>query len=195
MDILMELDGMFPDSSGGGGGGGRMLLPSDPQSRAKACQIANSLKAVLPRMCRPSSRAAFLYRGSGPVPRKEFEASLDTLEEMLGASGGPFFMGEAFTIADCAWVPFLERYAVQLPLLHQGLEPRDPERWPCLSRWYRALEEEIPAYSARVQGDALSWAAVLAVAGYGNAGTAAEYKAPGGLSFQLGTSGAGQQVW
>ena len=27
--------------------------------------------------------------------------------------------------ADCAWAPFLERYAAQLPLLHSGLRPYD----------------------------------------------------------------------
>lgn len=40
---------------------------------------------------------------------------------LLGAHSCP---GQ-ISAADCAWAPFLERYAAQLPLLHGGLRPYD----------------------------------------------------------------------
>ena len=92
-------------------------------------------------MTRPSSRAAFLFRSSGqPVARRDFEATLEKTDALLGERGGPFFAGENPTAPDVCWAPFLERYAAQLPLLHDGLRPRDTSRYPNLSRWYDAME-------------------------------------------------------
>ena len=42
---------------------------------------------------------------------------------------------------------------MQLPLLHQGLRPRDSAAYPALAAWFAALERQIPGYAARVQGD------------------------------------------
>ena len=92
-------------------------------------------------MTRPSSRAAFLFRSSGqPVARRDFEATLEKTDALLGERGGPFFAGESPTAPDVCWAPFLERYAAQLPLLHDGLRPRDAVRYPNLSRWYDSME-------------------------------------------------------
>ena len=38
---------------------------------------------------------------------------------------GPHGCPVQISAADCAWAPFLERYAAQLPLLHRGLRPYD----------------------------------------------------------------------
>ena len=82
-------------------------------------------------MTPPSSRAAFLFRSSGqPVARRDFEATLEKTDALLGERGGPFFAGESPTAPDVCWAPFLERYAAQLPLLHDGLRPRDATRYP-----------------------------------------------------------------
>lgn len=48
----------------------------------------------------------------------------------LDALPGVFFWDHGrcpvqISAADCAWAPFLERYAAQLPLLHSGLRPYD----------------------------------------------------------------------
>ncbi|KAK3280141.1 hypothetical protein CYMTET_12008, partial [Cymbomonas tetramitiformis] len=188
LDLLVAMDDRLPADT-------PQLLPKDQGLRDEALRIASSLTSVLPRRCRPSSRAAFLYRGNGPVPRRDFEASLDELEELLSLHEGPFFLGGALTVADCAWVPFLERFAVQLPLLHRGLDLRDSSKRPRLAAWYDALEHQVPCYAGRVQGDASSWAAVLAVAGYGNAGSAESYQAPENLGLDLGNSVVGEQVW
>jgi glutathione S-transferase len=71
-----------------------------------------------------------------------------------------------------AWAPFLERYAAQLPCLHEGLRPRTSrDRWPHLHEWFAAMQE-VPAYACRVRGDDESWRRVLEMQGYGNAGRA-----------------------
>ena len=109
----------------------------------------------------------------GALPRSTFEGALDKTEALLGEhAAGPFFCGAAPSAADVAWAPFLERWAAQLPCLHEGLTVRggDAGRWPLLSAWFDAMEREVPAYGCRVQGDAASWRKVLSMAGYGNGG-------------------------
>eukprot|EP00930_Biecheleria_cincta_P087903 TRINITY_DN77142_c0_g1_i1.p1 TRINITY_DN77142_c0_g1~~TRINITY_DN77142_c0_g1_i1.p1 ORF type:complete len:272 (+),score=51.83 TRINITY_DN77142_c0_g1_i1:394-1209(+) len=137
--------------------------------------LVNSFKRIFPSGTRPSSRAAFLFKGYGDMPvwKSEFEATLDKTDELLGQyDDGPFFYGAKLTVADVAWAPFLERYSEQLPCLHAGLDPRDSSRWPRLAAWYKAMMQQVPAYAARVCGDNVSWRKVLSMAGYGNSGVA-----------------------
>ncbi|GMI14660.1 hypothetical protein TrVE_jg1550 [Triparma verrucosa] len=143
------------------------LYPKDKDKNVD--EVISLFKDVFPKFTRPSSRAAFLFRSGGmPVERKTFERTLYETDELLKKTDGHFFCGEEVTAADVAWAPFLERYAVQLPALHDGLRPRDEERWPNLSLWYKAMEEKVPAYPSRVQGDAESWRRVLMQQGFGN---------------------------
>lgn len=161
IDLLRALDQRFP--------GTPPLFPAGYEDEVH--RLIDQFRACFPKRTRPSSRAAFLFQSSGtPIFRSEFEKTLDATDAILAEHGGPFFLGTEFTAADCAWAPFLERYSVQLPLLHQGLDPRSPER-PHLAAWYTAIETKVPAY-ARCQGDAHSWAKVLEQAGFGNGGMA-----------------------
>ena len=91
-------------------------------------------------------------------------------DNLLQSTKGPFFCGSSFTAADIAWVPFLERYAAQLPCLHSDLNPKDENTYPYLYRWYEAIQNQIPAYACHVKGDSSSWRKVLGMAGYGNMG-------------------------
>lgn len=155
------------------------LYPMDIQS-----DVLNKIQSftnIFPKRTRPSSRAAFLFRYDGePLWKNEFEKVLRETNDLLGEStsssgginrGGPFFCGERFTAADIAWAPFLERYAAQLPCLHDGLNPRcDVDRYPHLVAWYDAMDDCIPEYRCKVKGDASSWRKVLTMAGFGNAG-------------------------
>lgn len=170
LDLLREIDARFPE--------GPALWPAGAPA-GEVDRLIAAFRDTFPRATRPSSRAAFLFRGSGPVPLPDFVAALDGVDALLGrtAGGGPFFLGAQPSAADVAWAPFLERYAYQLPCLHAGLRPRDPARWPHLALWYAAMEEGAQlrgAYGARVQGNARSWRKVLAMAGFGNAGEAPE---------------------
>ena len=113
----------------------------------------------------------FISKKNGePLWKSEFERVLAETDELLSAEGGPLFCGDSLTAADIAWVPFLERYAAQLPCLHDGLNARDADKYPSLNRWFHAMETTVPAYACRVRGNPSSWRKVLTMAGYGNAG-------------------------
>ena len=131
----------------------------------------NEFDKIFPR-CRPSSRAAFLFRYDGePLWKNEFETVLKKTDALLADNNnGPFFCGSRFTAADIAWVPFLERYAGQLPCLHDGLNPKCQDKYPYLYNWYKAMETTVPVYGCRIRGDHSSWRKVLTMAGFGNAG-------------------------
>ncbi|GAB5361155.1 hypothetical protein AAMO2058_000689500 [Amorphochlora amoebiformis] len=163
MDIAFELEKRYPSPLF------PSLLPSG-LSKEECGRKINDVNKLFPKNTRPSSRSAYLFKGGGIVPKAEFEATLDGIDNMLGENRqGSFFVGDKFSLVDVAWAPFLERLSVQVPLLHRDLYPRDPNRWPNLNKWYQAMET-LPFYPSRVQGDTPSWTAVLAVAGYGNAG-------------------------
>lgn len=161
MDLVREIDTRY----------GNMLYP--PDMKNDVINKCREFKRIFPSKSRPSSRAAFLFGWSGePLWKSEFESVLHKTDELLAASSseGPFFCGEAFTAADVAWAPFLERYAAQLPCLHEGLDPKDALTYPHLNAWYQAMQTRVPAYACRVRGNPSSWRKVLMMAGYGNDG-------------------------
>jgi len=192
LDIVRALDAKYPETP--------PLWPPAGHDAAAVAEAVAAFRQTFPRGARPSSRAAFLFQGGGgALPRSTFEATLDGTDELLGRTGddGPFFLGGAFSAADVAWAPFLERYAAQLPCLHSGLVPRDGARWPHLARWYDAMESDaVPAYACRVRGDAASWRAVLAMAGFGNAGLPPEVIADAAAAERaFGSARLGNGAW
>lgn len=167
MDLVREIDKRYPDI-------GESLYPSDILNEV-INKGERAFKNIFPSRSRPSSRAAFLFRYDGsPLWKNEFEKTLRETDELLAETEGPFFCGERFTSADIAWAPFLERYAGQLPCLHEGLDPRSPTDYPNLHKWYTAMETLVPAYACKVRGDPSSWRKVLTMAGFGNAGNVPE---------------------
>ena len=167
MDLVREIDRRYPDA-------GERLFPDDIQSEV-INKGERAFKNIFPKRSRPSSRAAFLFRYDGsPLWKNEFEKTLQETNDLLGETEGPFFCGDRFTASDIAWAPFLERYAGQLPCLHEGLNPRCPKAYPNLHRWYIAMETRVPAYACKVRGDLSSWRKVLTMAGFGNAGNVPE---------------------
>ena len=157
MDLVVAIDERYGNGS---------LLSNNNDVK----ELINGFRRTFPRNARPSSRAAFLFRGSGdPLFRSTFEATLEGTNDLLGKNqDGPFFFGKSFTAADIAWAPFLERYRYQLPCLHNGLDPYDEEKYPYLAAWYDAMDTSVPVYSCRVKGDSSSWRKVLQMAGFGN---------------------------
>jgi len=104
LDIVKALDAAFPDTP--------PLWPPAGADAAAVGAAVSAFRATFPRNARPSSRAAFLFEWDGdPLPRSAFESTLDATEALLDAGGGPFFAGAAFSAADVAWAPFLERNA------------------------------------------------------------------------------------
>ena len=163
MDLVREVDERY--------GGERLERLYPPSLGGRVDEMADAFRRTFPSGSRPSSRAAFLFGWSGePLFRSEFERVLEDTDGLLSDGDGPFLCGDTFTAADVAWAPFLERYAAQLPCLHDGLDPRDESRYPNLVMWYEAMDT-VPAYACRVKGNASSWRKVLTMAGYGNAGS------------------------
>ena len=57
------------------------------------------------------------------------------------------------------WAPYLERYAVQLPLVFPNAGDCNPKSksYGGVRKWYSAMEKSVPAYACRVRGDARHW--------------------------------------
>ena len=163
MDLVRQVHDRYPND-------GMDLYPEDCKNQV--INVSRAFDSIFPSRSRPSSRAAFLFRYNGePLWKNEFETVLMDTNDLLGETDGPFFCGSQVTAADVAWAPFLERYAAQLPCLHDGLNPRmDSKSFPHLVNWYNAMEQLVPAYACRVQGNTSSWRKVLVMAGFGNAG-------------------------
>lgn len=182
MDIVKALDAEYPAS--------RPLYPPEGASISSVAQMISAFRQSFPSNARPSSRAAYLFSYSGPLSRSDFEKALDATEKLLAQHDeGPFFVGRELSAADVSWAPFLERYAAQLPCLHDGLLPRDASRWPRLAEWYAAMDE-VPEYACRVKGDGESWGRVLTMQGYGNAGNA-----PQTTGYRQSTGAGAVDLW
>ena len=161
MDLVREIDKRYD---------GESLYPEDTLDEV-INKGERAFRDIFPKRSRPSSRAAFLFRSDGnPLWKNEFEKTLEEADALLSETEGPFFCGDRFTSADIAWAPFLERYAGQLPCLHEGLNPRCKDTYPHLHAWYTAMETQVPVYACKVRGDPSSWRKVLTMAGFGNAG-------------------------
>jgi len=78
------------------------------------------------------------------VKRSTFEEKLDSLDAAIGNTGGPFLCGAAMGLPDAMYAPFLERWAVQLPLtsnfyLRPPAGGSEPARWPRIEAWFVAM--------------------------------------------------------
>jgi hypothetical protein len=81
------------------------------------------------------------------VGRKHVNAHLDALETKLAESGGPWILGETFTLADVSWMVIFERLR-QVDNEHvfvaDGLRPA------CTAYWERLKER--PSYAEAILG-------------------------------------------
>jgi len=168
-DVMAELEKRFPAAP---------LLPAEgTEARTRADALMEFCPTLLSHGVRMSYPNASATAEDRAAARSGFIAGLDELDSMIATGGGPFMAGEAFSLADAMFVPMLERWAVQLPLttgdilLRPGASTGRPAsaadaptaelRWPALERWFTAMEEELPAYSDVVMGDAFSWASLV----------------------------------
>lgn len=57
------------------------------------------------------------------------------------------------------WAPYLERYAVQLPLIFPQFKTCNPRssEYEEVAKWYTTMEQQLAPYSCRVQGDSRHW--------------------------------------
>eukprot|EP00578_Thalassiosira_sp_NH16_P001154 CAMPEP_0181140816 /NCGR_PEP_ID=MMETSP1071-20121207/35500_1 /TAXON_ID=35127 /ORGANISM="Thalassiosira sp., Strain NH16" /LENGTH=503 /DNA_ID=CAMNT_0023227781 /DNA_START=428 /DNA_END=1939 /DNA_ORIENTATION=- len=129
------------------------------------CSIMR-LPGIMPRYSEPDfmSLAPHIFRDDGTlVKRSSHRVSLEEVEEMLEEYFlGPFLCGRDVSAADMVWAPYLERYAVQLPLTFPNVKSCHPRSnaYGEVNAWYAAMER-LPAYACSVQGDARHWSKCL----------------------------------
>lgn len=137
---------------------------------ASRCNILR-LPGVMPRNSDTTlmSLSPYLFRNDGTLVKPSSHAvSLEEVEEMQEEYYlGDFLCGKEITGADIIWAPYLERYAIQLPIVYPNksrLNPRNRNMYDEVDKWYRVMEREVLAYSCRVMGDARHWRKCLEVA-------------------------------
>ena len=77
--------------------------------------------------------------------RKQMGQHLDALEAQLKEGGGPWILGDAFTLADVGWLVILERL-VQVDSLHVFVG--GDKRPACAAYWERLQQR--PAYRTAI---------------------------------------------
>ena len=129
---------------------------------ASRCNIMR-LPGVMPRNSDDAlmSSSPFLFLPNGKLVLKSSHCvSLEELEEMSEEyDDGPYICGKDLTAADIVWITYLERYAVQLPLLFPKVDVLNPRSgaYEMVRDWIKTMENNVSAYSCRVCGDARHW--------------------------------------
>eukprot|EP00898_Chlorokybus_atmophyticus_P007191 jgi/Chlat1/7473/Chrsp6S07477 len=75
----------------------------------------------------------------GAGGKNEFLQAVAQVEAELKTSGGPYFLGELYSMVDVTFAPFLERIHSSI-LYFKGLDIRASGEYPCLTGWYDAMD-------------------------------------------------------
>jgi glutathione S-transferase len=79
--------------------------------------------------------------------RAVFEKTMDTINEELSATEGPYFLSN-FSLIDIIFAPFLERIVASIPY-YKGVVVRGQGRYPNIDRWFEAMETREPYLAFR----------------------------------------------
>jgi len=130
-EVINEyLEDKFPDKA---------LLPKDAEGRAKARTFSRfhdlylepPLRALFPQVSAKDKDQKFISEKLGDIKTR-----LDQLEAML--SNGPYALGSAFTLADCALIPTMFFANLLCPMLGA---PSPTEGRPKLAAWWAKVQE------------------------------------------------------
>ena len=94
------------------------------------------------------------------VIRSSHCVSIEEVDEMQEEYYlGNYLCGKDVTATDMIWAPYLERYAIQLPLLFPNDKRCNPRSstYEEVAKWFTTMERQLPAYSCCVQGDERHW--------------------------------------
>lgn len=114
------------------------FMPNDPMGKAKI--------RLLNHYCDALGKAQFTYLMNKDDDKEESLAlgvnkALEVYENALMSSGGPYFMGKDFTLADVHVFPFLQRLIITLSHFKQYQIPST--QFPLLLKWFDlCLERE-----------------------------------------------------
>jgi glutathione S-transferase len=130
-EVINEyLEEMFPQ---------KPLLPKDPEGRAKVRGLTRfhdlylepPLRALFPQVSAKEKDQKFIGEKLAEVKTR-----LDQLETML--SNGPYALGSAFTLADCALAPTCFFMNVMLPMIGA---PAFTDGHPKIAAWWAKVQE------------------------------------------------------
>jgi glutathione S-transferase len=80
---------------------------------------------------------------SSPSNKNMFIQAINQVEDALRASSGPFFLGDAISMVDIQFAPFLERMAASM-LYFKGfvirVAPGEATDFPNINKWFDAME-------------------------------------------------------
>ena len=123
--IMQELEDAFPSH--------RPLLPKrGSKLEERVAPLLRLERRVF------GSWFSWLTSRAGQAAAEEMDGLLREVDGELVRGGGPYFLGEEFSLVDCVFTPFLERMAASLPYF-KGFEVRC-DRYPGLLRWYEAMD-------------------------------------------------------
>lgn len=135
MDIMFLLEQRFPEFN--------PLLPSGGEMLA----AVDGLLALERRLF-----GVWLNRIKSSWPdMNAFDSTMDKVNSALKRFGGPYFLGDKFSMVDAVYAPFLERIAASMPYW-PGVKVRGNDRWPAINMWYDAMDSR-PAYQAMKSDD------------------------------------------
>ena len=169
-DIMLSLEERFSSSAESAADGPHpaMLPPEGTAARVRVEALMESCGDLLGAGVRMSYPNASATDEEIAEAAATFEGELGKLDAAIAEGGGPFLGGDAFSLADCMYIPMMERWAAQLPLT-TGLALRErgggegAARWPAIAGWLDAMEDPqlLPAYSEHVMGDRYSWVCLI----------------------------------
>jgi glutathione S-transferase len=113
------------------------LMPTDAVSRAQVRLLNDHCDTVL-----TPAQFTFFMNKNADKDRElsaDLEEALMMYEEHLEKTGGPFLIGEYFTLADVHVLPFMLRLVVSLRQFKQYEVPA--EKFPKLLKWYDMCSE------------------------------------------------------
>ena len=113
------------------------LMPADAMSRAEVRLLNDHCDTVLT----PAQFTFFMNKDEDKDGElsADLEKALLVYEEQLEKTGGPFLMGEHFTLADVHVLPFMLRLVVSLRQFKQYEIPVD--KFPKLLKWYELCSQ------------------------------------------------------
>mmetsp|Transcript_32035 Transcript_32035/g.47309 ORF Transcript_32035/g.47309 Transcript_32035/m.47309 type:complete len:543 (-) Transcript_32035:540-2168(-) len=130
-DILAGLEGLFPEH--------KSLQPKEQETQARSyLRLEQALAGAWLGWLRSNNNAG---------AKRQFERTIDAVEQALNDIEGPFFMGSEVSLVDVQFLSFLERMCASL-LYFKGFEIRTApgsktNKFPAINRWFDALEEKL----------------------------------------------------
>ncbi|KAI5084484.1 hypothetical protein GOP47_0000653 [Adiantum capillus-veneris] len=138
LDIMMILEDSFPEH--------KPLLPSKT-----SLEKWNAVNLLLKQERRLVGAWLSALRGGMWGSMDSFNKAVDGVDASLKQFGGPYFLGQEFSLVDAVYAPFLERISASVPYW-LGQRVRGTGKWPALDAWFDAMDSR-PAYQAMKSDD------------------------------------------